>query len=53
LLHDLGVGIDRAAGQAVSLAEGREPDHPLMEPFTAVAQRLLERLGRAGDEAVE
>src|SRR4029450_21166 len=45
--------VDLAAFPAVALAEGLERDQPVVEFLTADPERMLWRLVRAGDEAVD
>jgi hypothetical protein len=51
--HDLVVAVRLAAGHAVVLAEGFEPEDPFVQPLAANAERLLERRAGPGHETVE
>src|SRR6266566_2512413 len=53
LLDDVVVGIRLATGLAVAPTPRREAVGSLVEPLAALAERLLDRLVRPGDEAVE
>src|SRR6476661_540953 len=52
-LDDVVVGVRLATGPAVALTPRGEAVDPLVEPLAALAERLLDRLVRPGDEAVE
>jgi hypothetical protein len=52
-LDDLGIGVLRAAGEAVALTPDRQSDGPLVEPVAAFTQGLLDRPVPAGDEPAE
>jgi hypothetical protein len=52
-LDELRVPAGLASREAVALAEGLEPECPLVEPLAALAERLIEGLVRPGDEAVQ
>jgi hypothetical protein len=53
VLKDFSVTIGRATGWAVALAPTRQIVHPVMEPFTALPQGLVNTSVRPGDETVQ
>src|SRR5215211_9062724 len=53
VLGERGARVDLAAFLAVALAERLERDQPVVEVLTADPERMLWRLVRAGDEAVD
>src|SRR5262245_43373706 len=53
VLGERSARVDLAAFLAVALAEGLERDQPAVELLTADPERMLQRLVRAGHEAVD